>query len=184
MIAIVRRLTDLMTHLYLLFLAPIVFVVGCGNPNVKFDMASLDDDALLDKMSDIAFEKMDAADDDLSAVEEPYRTVAIIYAAQGVIDNGGLVYFFENDWPRTPSYSVYADAYERIGRLEAAKAIRDAAASFGIDSPETKIDARRQFIEKHYNEDEFGVDGWNDCVCGDEKVWSDLANWIRQHPSG
>lgn len=173
-----------MNRHFSLLLILIALVAGCENPETKIDMALMDDDTLLDKMSDIAFEKMDAADDDLSNVEEPYRTVAIIYAAQGVIDNGGLVYFFENDWPRTPPYSVYADAYERIGRLEAAKAIRDAAASFGIDTPEKNIETRRQFIEQHYNDDEVGVDGWNDCICGDKKVWSDLASWVRKHPSG
>ena len=180
----VRRPDQPMNRHIFLLLALSVLGVGCVSPEVTIDMASMDDDALLEKMSDIAFQKMDAAEDDLSKVEEPYRTVAIIYAAQGVIDNGGLVYFFENDWPRTPPYSVYADAYKRIGRLEAAKAIRDAAASFGFDMPEKNINARRQFIEKHYNEDKFGVDGWNDCVCGDKKVWSDLANWVRQHPNG
>lgn len=24
-------------------------------------------------------------------------------------------------------------------------------------------------------------EGWNDCVCGDEKVWSDLATWVRNY---
>ncbi|QDV22242.1 DMP19 family protein [Aureliella helgolandensis] len=158
-----------------------VLVTGCGSPEVTINMASMDDDTLLEKMSDIAFQKMDAADDVLSKVDEPYRTVAIIYAAQGVIDNGGLVYFFENDWPRTPPYSIYADAYERIDRLEAAQAIRDAAASFGVKNPEKDIDSRRQYIENHYNEDEFEVDGWNDCVCGDEQVWSNLATWVRHY---
>lgn len=166
---------------YTFFLILLALFPGCRSSEVTLDMASLDNETLLDKMSDIAFKKMGVADEDHSKVEEPYRTVAIIFAAQGVIDNGGLVYFFENDWPNTPPYSVYADAYERIGRLEAAKAIRDAAASFGIDSPEKNREARRKFMKEHFNEEKYEVDGWNDCVCGDEKVWSDLANWVRTY---
>ncbi len=146
------------------------------------DIAAMDDDTLLDTMSHVAFQKLALVENDLSRVEEPYRTVAMIIAAQGVIDNGGLVYFFENDWPHTPPYSVYADAYERIGRLAAARAIRDAAASFGIETPEKNVEARRQFIEDHYNESEFGVDCWEDCICGDETVLSALAEWVRKNP--
>ena len=84
------------------------------------------DDALLDKASEIAFKKLGEAGERMEDLEDPYKTVAIIYSAQGVIDNGGMGYFFENDWPNNPPYSVFADAYERIGRVDAARALRDA----------------------------------------------------------
>jgi hypothetical protein len=30
------------------------------------------------------------------------KTILLVHAAQGVIDNGGLQYFFEADWPDRP----------------------------------------------------------------------------------
>ncbi len=143
----------------------------------------MSDEELLDEVSDIAFDKLTEADDRMEGLEEPYKTVAIVYSAQGIIDNGGLQYFFESDWPNNPPYSIFADAYERIGRVEAAKALRDAAATFGIPNPERDVDARRAYIEANYDEDAFEIRGWNDCICGDEQVWTDLASWVRKHPA-
>jgi hypothetical protein len=170
-----------MKHQSLTLIVLAFALAGCAKIGPQMDAASMDDKTLLDKASDIALRMMNDAGDDISKVDEPFRTVAIIYAAQGVIDNGGLVYFFENDWPRNPPYSVYADAYERIGRIEAANAIRHAARSFGIENPEHHIDERRAYMEKHYNERTFSIDGWNDCICGDERVYSDLASWVRKN---
>lgn len=143
----------------------------------------MSEEKLLDKASEIAFVKLTEAGDKLEQLEEPYKTVAIVYSAQGIIDNGGLRYFFENDWPNNPPYSIFADAYERIGRADAAKALRDAAATFGISKPENDLEARRAFIEANYDKDAFQVQGWNDCICGDEQVWADLATWIRNQPA-
>jgi hypothetical protein len=131
------------------------------------------------KFSDVAFEQLDKVDDDPTKLAEPYKTFVLVYNAQGVIDNGGFKYFFENDWPTKTPYSEFADAYHRIGRIEAASALRSAAASFGMERPEFDCDARREYMNKHYDAGKFGVKGWNDCVCGDEQVWTDLAKWTR-----
>lgn len=141
----------------------------------------INDDKLLDTLSDEAFRRMSAVDDNLQRMEEPYRTIAIIYSAQGVIDNGGLVYFFANDWPHRPPYSEYADAYERIGCIDAANALRSAAESFPIERPELHREQRRAYIEANYEESTFEVKGWDDCICGDEQVWKNLAAWARTH---
>ncbi|MFN3150606.1 DUF4375 domain-containing protein [Bremerella sp.] len=136
-------------------------------------------ESLLRRLYDIAIEKLSDVDDDFSKVEEPFQTIGIIYSAQGVIDNGGLIFFFQHDWDGQPPYSLFADAYDRIGRPEAAQAIRDAADSFGLDHPERDGAARRDYINHHYNPAEYEVDGWNDCLCGDELVWTNLEKWVR-----
>jgi hypothetical protein len=145
------------------------------------DTAFMTDDALLDKVSDTAFKKLADVDDRMEALEEPYKTVAIIYSAQGVIDNGGMVYFFENDWPNNPPYSDFADAYERIGRVDAAKALRDAVETFGVPNPERNKKARRDYMEAHQKR--FNGMVWDDCICGDKRVFADLATWVRSHPN-
>lgn len=161
-------------------IAGIIFV-GCEKKAPSQNSTPITDHELLDKVSDIAFNKLTDADDQMESIEEPYKTVAIIYSAQGVIDNGGMVYFFENDWPNNPPYSVFADAYERIGRTDAAKALRAAEKSFNVPNPEKNRKARRDYIKAH--QDRFEGMVWDDCICGDEKVFEDLALWVRSHPS-
>ena len=148
---------------------------------LPMNIYTLDDESMLDQLSDIAFQQMDSNGDDLTRLDEPYRTVAIIFGSQGIIDNGGLYYFFENDWPNNPPYSTFAGAYETIGCIEAAEAIRNAAASFGFANPELDFKRRRAYMESNYNEETFEVNGWNDCICGDERVFPHLAFWVREN---
>ncbi|TWU10042.1 hypothetical protein Pla52o_57990 [Novipirellula galeiformis] len=120
-------------------------------------------------------------DTDVRLLAEPYRTVAIVFAAQGVIDNGGLTYFFEADFPTSPPYSLFSDAYRRIGMRAAADAIDDAAASFGLDRPEADARFRREFMNSQFGteEGESKLDiQWNDCICGDKSVWKSLYTWV------
>lgn len=138
------------------------------------------DDELLDEISDVAFKKLAVVGNQLEQLEEPYKTVAIIFSAQGVMDNGGMVYFFENDWPNNPPYSIFADAYERIGRAEAAQVIRDAVGTFGVANPEFNKTARKEYMKSNQESNDGMV--WNDCICGDNGVWVNLASWIRTHP--
>jgi hypothetical protein len=162
---------------------------GCSNSEPKLDPTtmidispsdkSLSDEDFVDKFSVIAFKQLDKVDDNPMKLAEPYKTFVLVYNAQGVIDNGGFKYFFENDWPTQTPYSEFADAYQRIGRTEAASALRAAAASFGMDRPEKQCDARREYMDQHYDADKYEITGWNDCVCGDEQVWTDLAKWAR-----
>lgn len=143
--------------------------------------SGMKDEDLLDALSDMAFQRMSAVDNDLSRMDEPFKTIAIVYSAQGIIDNGGLRYFFESDWPHKPPYSEFADAYERIGHVDAANALRSAAASFGVDRPESNREVRVAYMDANYDEEAFGVRGWDDCICGDARVWKDLAMWARTH---
>jgi hypothetical protein len=138
-------------------------------------------EAILERASKLAFEKLDAAGGNLAKLAEPHRTVALVYSAQGVIDNGGLLYFFESDWPDNPPYSLFADAYRRIGCLVAADAILQAADSFGLPHPERDQAARNAFMKRFEESDDQGaVEYWDDPICGDEDVWTNLAKWIQQ----
>ena len=100
------------------------------------------DEQALELASELAFARLEEVGGDLPKLEEPYRTVATIVSAQGVIDDGGLRYFFENDWPGQPPYSVICDAYRRIGACAQADAIGAAAELFACAEPER--DARRR----------------------------------------
>src|SRR3954462_213387 len=69
-------------------------------------------------------------------LKEPLLTVWAVEQAQGIIDNGGFQYFFENDWPENPEYSLFVDAFRRIGAAEAADCIQDAASMFPSSTPQ------------------------------------------------
>lgn len=58
-----------------------------------------------------------------------------------------------------------------------AKAIRRASRSFGLGEPERCQDERRRFMTENSDAQEQGVRGWHDSICGDERVWADLAAW-------
>lgn len=94
---------------------------------------------LLDSIADVAFAKLKGVGEDAQRLSDPAQTIVVVYAVQGVMDNGGLRYFFENDWPGNPQYSFFADAYRRIGATSEAGAILAATALF--DRPDPHLDA-------------------------------------------
>jgi hypothetical protein len=112
----------------------------------------MEDDSLIDSLSTEAFEQLDGVESDPLRLSEPWKTIVLIYAAQGIIDNGGFVYFFENDWPNHTPYEEFALAYDRIGKYHAAKSIREAVSAMGIEKPENSIDDRRAYIERNSND--------------------------------
>jgi hypothetical protein len=67
--------------------------------------------------------------------------------AQGIIDNGGFQYFFENDWPENPEYAVFVDAFRRIGATEAGDCVQDAASMFPSSAPHLDCDMRREYMD-------------------------------------
>ncbi len=135
----------------------------------------------LDSLTDEAFRRLEGVGNDLSVLDEPYRTIVIITSAQGRIDNGGLRSFFECDWPGSPSYSVFVDAYERIESPDEASCIQHAVDSFGIDSPELQIEERDAYMEHHFDEQSQSVVGWKESICGNAEVWSNLLRWALRN---
>jgi hypothetical protein len=77
---------------------------------------------------------------------EPLFTVWAVEQAQGIIDNGSFQYFFENDWPENPSYSLFVDAFRRIGAQEAAACIQDAVQMFPSINPHLDYQMRRDYM--------------------------------------
>lgn len=102
---------------------------------------------LLDRASDEAFARFAAAGEDFSALPDPIKTVVIVCGAQGVIDNGGLDYFYRGDWPGQPPYSTFSEAYRRIGATLAAESIEGTASLFPFAEPHRHKELRRQYLD-------------------------------------
>ncbi|TWU05339.1 DMP19 family protein [Allorhodopirellula heiligendammensis] len=146
-------------------------------------------DERLAQQLDAARQKLKAVGNDVGQLLEPYRTLILVESAQGVIDNGGLIYFFEMDWPGCPPYRIFSDAYRRIGLDEAAEDIDNAAKSFGFEFPERFRERRQEFMDKQFGtEDDDGeeIDGlwevqWTDRICGNDSVWQSLSLWASKN---
>ena len=67
-----------------------------------------------------------------------------MYAAQAVLDDGGLAYFLDNDWTGTPTYELFAEAFERIGAAGTAGAIREVVERIGLPCPEVDRELRAE----------------------------------------
>jgi hypothetical protein len=134
--------------------------------------------SLLDVASDYAFERLNDVDGSLAKLPLPLQTVVVVYSAQGVIDNGGLEYFYESDFPNNPPYALFVSAYRRIGAVDAADCIEKSAALFPFPNPHMHRVKRDQFLEKKVSA---AFSSLSDRICGDESVWKKLALYVKQN---
>lgn len=122
------------------------------------------------------------ADKKLSAVPKLVRPVVTTYGAQGVIDNGGFPYLFENNWPGITDWNIFADDFEAIGHTKGAEAIRAALRLFPQGQPQTDLKERR----KHIFEALGGLDGelgkLDGAICGESEFLEQLlVRYIATH---
>jgi len=82
---------------------------------------------------------------------------------------------FEQDWPGTPLYNDFADAYEAIGSIRQAANLRRVAASFPFSEPHLHKEKREAFIDARYDKSTYCVPEWGNALCGDKEVWERLA---------
>ncbi len=115
----------------------------------------------------------------------PIRTVLLVQAAQGVIDNGGLQYFFEGDWPGQPPYSAFVDAYREIGAIEEAQTLANAVALFPFPEPHLSQRRRGEFLDQFLEGGDHRPDSpfapLTRILCGDRQVWRRLEQYVRAH---
>jgi hypothetical protein len=102
----------------------------------------------------------------------------LVYAAQGVIDNGGYRYFFGADWPNNPPYQLFIDAYRAIECENQAKDIERIIASFPFDNPHLHAGRRKQYINDNYDHERGEIKEWGDPLCGDDEIWSKLEAYV------
>jgi len=125
---------------------------------------------------------LSSVDDDMSQLPEAVQVFLLVNGAQGTIDNGGFVFFFGNDWPGTPSYEDFISAYETIGCIEQAAALRRIVASFPFAEPHLHRKKRQEFIDARYEKSAFGIPEWNRDLLGfGQEVWEKLAKYYETY---
>ncbi len=146
-------------------------------------MVSAESEAVLRKASEIAFAGLDDAFE-ISQFSRPRQVFATVYAAQGIIDNGGFQYLFANDWPDNPDYTWFSDAYREIGAIEVAEWFDEAASLFPFPEPHRHQEKRRRYLEMHCTESDSPMGSLSDAAMGaSNEVFSLLAQYVQNHPN-
>ena len=133
----------------------------------------------LDVAAEAVYKELEKVGGDPLRLNPVLRPVALLYTFQAMVDNGGFRYPFENDFPFTPPYSAFSDAYRQIGALDAAARLDKAVTLFPFADPHTKSSERNEYMDSLDEEDELFLLG-NE-VCGDERVWLLLGDYVRAH---
>jgi hypothetical protein len=81
------------------------------------------DKSLLDEAAEAVYRDLDAVSGDPLRLSPEVQPIAILYTVQAIVDNGGFRYLFENDYAQP--YSVFADAYRKIGATDAAEKLEE-----------------------------------------------------------
>jgi len=130
---------------------------------------------------DYAVSRLHEASGDMGALPLALQTLLVVESAQGIIDNGGLEYFYEADFPNNPPYSVFVEAYRRIGAESAASCIEDTARMFPFEEPQLFEGLRQLWLEKLRGDpmSEFGR--LSGRICGDGSVWIKLGEYVKRN---
>jgi hypothetical protein len=135
----------------------------------------------IDESYDYAVVCLDAVGGDIAALPLPLQTLLLVESAQGIIDNGGLAYFYEADFPNNPPYADFVDAYRRIGAESAALCIEASSLMFPFEDPHFFAPLRELWLEKLRADQAQEFSRLNERICCDATVWEKLADYVDRH---
>ena len=133
---------------------------------------------------DIAVQELEAVGGDIRLLDETTRTLLQVHAAQGIIDNGGLQYFFECDFPDHPEYGEFAAAFRRIGASEEALLLEEAVELLGLRNPHLDVHARQKALPVLLQDTKGRFTAIDNSLCGNVRVWGLLDHYISGSSPG
>lgn len=136
---------------------------------------------LVDRAWDYSVGRLQEAGGSIYVLAEPLQTVLAIYAAQGIIDNGGLEYFFESDFDDSPPYEYFVKAFRRVGAEHAADCIETAAKMFPFSNPHLYESKRRQWLESIRDHEGHQFKRLSNAVCGDSTAFLKLVDYVERN---
>jgi hypothetical protein len=136
---------------------------------------------MLIKAAAFAFAQLARAKGKIDSLTPQLRAFIQVHSAQGIIDNGGLQYFFECNWEGNPPYSSFVDAYRTIGAKEAADALERAAGLFGFPNPHLDAARRSTRMEELWAEAYGEFAECDGVLCGNEEVWEQLGRFVAKN---
>lgn len=137
--------------------------------------------SLYERASAYATARIQAAGGDPTLLSLPEQTVVVVETVQGIIDNGGLEYLYENDFPGNPPYSFFVDSFRRIGADSVASCVETTAAMFPFPEPHLHCDARLEWLDKVREDTSHEFVRLSRLACGDESVFPKLEAYVQQN---
>jgi len=128
---------------------------------------------------DFALAQLKEMGGDILSLPTPLQTVVAVESAQGIIDNGGLEYFYEADFVGSPEYGFFVSAYRRIGAETAAMCIEATAAMFPFVQPHLHESKRIGWLDGVRGDENHQFVKLSRKVCGDEAVFRKLAQYVE-----
>jgi hypothetical protein len=114
---------------------------------------------------------------------QPVRIVLCVATTQGVIDNGGLQYFYEVDFEEQRPYSEVVDAYRRVGAEEVASLLERSIQMFPFDSPHLFEAKRQQWLDQIRADEGHEFHQLSDMLIGHKSVEPKLRAFMTKHRS-
>lgn len=137
--------------------------------------------AALGRRYDVAIRRLQEADGDVESLPLPVQTLLRVEAAQSIIESGGLAFFYDADFPGQPPYTVFVEAYRRIGADEAADCIEAASMLFPFEEPQLFEPLRQLLLERFVADPRHPFARLSARLDQDLGVWTCLMRYVDDH---
>ena len=138
-----------------------------------------DEDPLVEHIAEVVFKHFEAGKRRRERLSPAQASFVRVYAAQGIIDNGGLQYFFESDFEGQVPYSEICQAYRAVGAFKAAKMLEDAVALFDFANPHLDAEQRQARLTELWDDKRTNFAQLDNDLCGNTAVWQALNAFAR-----
>jgi hypothetical protein len=136
---------------------------------------------ILEQASERAYALLESTGDNVWNLPEPIQTLILVDSCQGIIDNGGLEYLFENDFPGNAPYSLLVEAFRRVGAEAVASCIAQSSLMFPFAQPHLFPVKRQHWMDSIKSDDTHEFARLSRIACGDETVFQHLANYVENN---
>ncbi len=102
---------------------------------------------------DAVFAKYADKDVDIQSLNEPDRSVILSISAQGIIDSGGFITFFEDDIQEGVDYQWFVDGYRNIGEGQLANNFSEILSLFPEGKPQESLEERQTHLARFFDDE-------------------------------
>ena len=113
-------------------------------------------------------------------LDQPCRTVVIVYSAWGIIGNGGFQYFFENNFEGDPPFDVFTQAFRTVGLGEIALRFSALVALFPFSDPHKSIQKRQEFLDSQQPDFVAAMTELENLICKHENIEETLNSFLER----
>ncbi|MBS1191687.1 MAG: hypothetical protein H6R10_3479 [Rhodocyclaceae bacterium] len=132
------------------------------------------------RLTETAYQALSKVEGNPLQLTEPFRTIVLVDTAKGIIDNGGIRYFFESNFPFTPEYSVFSAAFRNIGLVQAANDMDRAVAKFPFSEPHLHPAMRNEFMRTVESDPSGEFQSAGDSIMDDTEFEARVLSYARK----